>query len=194
MAGGMNDFAASLRHDGLLPALDAWLRRPDVLPNGPFDAKTETPWVCKLGRSGSDDVAARFFMSALVNDSLAPGDLLQGIVAADGNARRDAAKLAKNRAAGMKPQVPADFLGLIETLWIPLALWCKSASEICNGFRQPQDRIVFKSAKDLPEARRRAQEAAEDERKAHKKISNNISSLGFAASWVKTLRKPATGN
>lgn len=162
-ADGVKDFAASLRYDGLVTALGAWLRRPDILPNEPFDAKKETPWVCKLARSGADDVAARFFMSAL-NDSLAPGDLLKGIVAAEGNARRDADNLEKNRKDGVKVKETAEFRALIEHLWIPWALWCK-----------PKDEILL---------------TLQPERKADicvawEKIARNISTLGFAASWVK---------
>ena len=161
--GGVKDFSASLRHDGILPALEAWLRRPDILSDDPFDAKKEIPWVGKLVRSGADDVAAEFFMSALAT-GLPPGDLWKGIVAADGNAGRDADKLAKNRAAGIKPQVQAEFIGLIEHLWIPLALWCK-----------PKDMILMTLQPD-----RKSDICA-----AWEKISRNISKLGFAASWVK---------
>jgi len=160
---GPKDLAASLRHDGLVTALEAWLQRPDVLPNEPFDAKKELPWVCKVGRSGADGITAKFFMSEIIK-AVSPSDMLKGIVAAEGNAKRDAAKLKKNRAAGMKPQVQAEFIGLIEHLWVPWALWCK-----------PKDEILL-----TLQPGRKADICV-----AWEKIARNISALGFAASWVK---------
>jgi len=65
-ADGRGDFAASLRRDGLLPALDAWLRRPDILTHTPLDDKA-VPWLNRLSDSETDEAAAAFYTGALAH-------------------------------------------------------------------------------------------------------------------------------
>jgi hypothetical protein len=164
-AAGVDDFAESLRKEGFITALESWLRRKNIaaiLPSD-LDALGEIPWVHKLSESGKNE-AANYFLSALPSQIGDSGAFIKAIVNADGNARRDAAKLIKNRKDGVKPQQPAEFSSLIEHLWIPWALWTKTDEGIVATLQPNRKRDLIE---------------------AQKLVGNNVSALGFSASRLK---------
>lgn len=162
------DFSASLRQAGIVPALEAWLRRPDIL-QGITDFKKEIPFVCKLSDSGTDEVAANYFLQAIqkeIGDSRA---FKKAIVNAEGNTRRDANNLKKRREGkdgkkGQKQQPVAEFRKLIEHLWIPWALWRMSNEEILAVLQPARKNDICD---------------------AHDRIGKDISDLKFSASRVR---------
>jgi hypothetical protein len=165
---GLKDFSKSLRQEGMVMALEAWLQRPSIL-SSEYNAIKEIPWACKLSESGSDEGAANYFLAAFQKEIGDSKTYRKAIVNADGNARRDAANLKKRREGEggkkkQKEQNEAEFRDLIEHLWIPWALWRMSNDEILTVL-QPARKV--------------------DICNAHERIARDISDLHFSSSRIK---------
>lgn len=155
--GWFRDFSESTRVDGFEIALKAWARH---FLEEEFNGKNELKWVMQ-NLVGKDEVGADFWLAACQQAIGNSAEYVKSSAEEFGRSGA-AARMKKKRGRESKP---SKFKDLLQALWVPAALWCKSNEQIVSIL---------------------APEQKEDMMGAYRRVARDITDLGFTSSRRKS--------